>query len=67
MRECAKTLDSLSIPPCGHRTRENGALVKVLASFQPDEAAAELCYSARDDTSIRIFAQQLTPCMESTV
>ena len=45
VRECAKTLDSLRIPPCGHRARENGALVKVFASCQPDEEAGEPCYS----------------------
>ena len=33
VRECAKTLDSLHIPPCGHRARENRALVKVFASW----------------------------------
>ena len=45
MRECAKTLDNLHIPPCGHRVRENGALVKVFASCQPNEEATEPCYS----------------------
>ena len=65
MRECAKTLDSLRIPPCGHRARENGALVKVLASCQPDEEAGEPCYSieaakAKDDGSILQHAKQLT-------
>ena len=62
---CAKTLDSLSIPPCGHRARENGALVKVFASCQPNEEAAEPCYSieavtVRDDGSITTSAKQLT-------
>ena len=45
MRECAKTLDNLYIPPCGHRARENRALVKVIASCQPNEEATEPCYS----------------------
>ena len=67
VRECAKTLDSLSIPPCGHRARENGALVKVFASCQPiaNEEAAEPCYSieavtVEDDGSITTSAKQLT-------
>ena len=65
VRECAKTLDSLRIPPCGHRARENGALVKVFASCQPDEEAGEPCYSIeavkiKDDGSIRQYAKQLT-------
>ena len=41
LRECAKALDSLGIPPCGHRARENGALLRVFASCRPDEKAAE--------------------------
>ena len=57
MRECAKTLDSLHIPPCGHRARENRALVKVFASCQPDQEATEPGYSVEavtveDDGSI---------------
>ena len=65
VRECAKTLDNLRIPPCGHRARENGALVKVFASCQPDEKASEPCYSIeavkiRDNGSIRRCAKQLT-------
>ena len=65
MRECAKTLDSLRIPPCGHRVRENGALIKVIASCQPDEEAGEPCYSIEalkieDDGSMGDYAKQLT-------
>ena len=65
VRDCAKTLDSLRIPPCGHRARENGALIKVFASCQPDEEAGEPCYSTeavkiKDDGSIRQYAKQLT-------
>ena len=57
MRECAKTLDNLHIPPCGHRARENRALVKVFASCQPNEETTEPCYSieavtVEDDGSI---------------
>ena len=65
VRECAKTLDSLHIPPCGHRARENRALVKVVASCQPHEEAAEPCYSiegvrVRDDGAIVHSDTQLT-------
>ena len=65
VRECAKTLDSLRIPPCGHRARENGALVKVFASCQPNEEAGEPCYSIEavkimDDGSKLDNAKQLT-------
>ena len=65
MRECARALDSLHIPPCVHRARENGALVKVFASCQSDQEAAEPCYSieavtVEDDGSIVHSAKQLT-------
>ena len=65
VRECAKTLDSLHIPPCGHRARENGALVRVFASCQHNEEAAELCYSVEaveiyDDGSFSHAARKLT-------
>ena len=65
VREGAKTLDSLGIPPCGHRARKNGALIKVFASCQPDQEAAEPCYSiegvtVKDDGSIKNYAKQLS-------
>ena len=65
VRECAKTLDSLHIPPCGHRARKNGAMVKVFASCQHNEEAAEPCYSVEaitvsDDGSVAIGSHQLT-------
>ena len=50
VRDCAKTLDKLGIPPCGHRTREQGILIKVFASCQPDQKAAEPCYSMEAQT-----------------
>ena len=43
--DCAKTLDRLGIPPCGHRARVQGILVKVFASCQPDQKATEPCHS----------------------
>ena len=65
VRECAKTLDSLGIPPCGHRARENGALVQVFASCQPNEEAAEPCHSieavtVEDDGCFTVHPKQLT-------
>ena len=59
--DCAKTLDSLGIPPCGHRAREQGILVKVFASCQPDQKAAELCYSmegvtVKDDGTQKLWS-----------
>ena len=50
VRECAKTLDRLGIPPCGHRAREQSVLVKVFASCQPDQKATEPCYSVEGVT-----------------
>ena len=65
VRECAKTLDSLGVPPCGHRAREQGILIKVIASCQPDEKAAEPCYSVEgvtvnEDGTLRLWRKQLS-------
>ena len=65
VRECAKTLDRLGIPPCGHRAREQGILVKVFASCQPDQKAAEPSYSVEavtveNDGTQSMSAKQLT-------
>jgi len=65
VRDCAKTLDRLGIPPCGHRAREQGILVKVFASCQPDQKAAEPCYSVEgvtvsDTGTLITTAHQLT-------
>ena len=62
--DCAKTLDSLGIPPCGHRAREQGILVKVLASCQPDQKAAEPCHSVEgvtmeDDGTLTVWRKEL--------
>ena len=63
--DCAKTFDKLGIPPCGHRARERGFLIKVFASCQPDQKAAEPCYSmeavtVNADGSTTTSAKQLT-------
>ena len=65
MRDCAKTLDRLGIPPCGHRAREQGILLRVFASCQPDQKAAEPSYSVEavtvlDDGTKISSAKQLT-------
>ena len=65
VRDCAKTLDQLGIPPCGHRAGERGVLIKVLTSCQPDQKAAEPCYSMEAvtvnvDGTTTTYAKQLT-------
>ena len=42
---CAETLDNLGIPPCGHKARENGVLIKVFTSSQTHQKAGDPCYS----------------------
>ena len=68
-RDCAKTLDSIRIPPCGHRARERGAMVVMIASCQPDQEAAEPCYSihtADMTVSTKEISQQKLICFDST-
>ena len=60
--DCAKTLDSFGIPPCGHRAREQ-VLIKVYASCKPDQKAAEPCYSIEaikigDDGSLLYYTKK---------
>ena len=43
--DCAKMLDNFMIPPCGHRARERGVLIKVIASCKSDQQAVEPCFS----------------------
>ena len=62
--DCAKTLDSLGIPPCEHRAREQGILVKVFASCQPDQKATEPCYSVegvtvKDNGTVIMLSKEL--------
>ena len=71
VRECAKTLDNLQVAPCGHRARENGAVVKMFASCQPYQEAAEPCYSIEavevmENGSIVSYSKELTQ-QKSTV
>ena len=47
MSDCAETLDSLRIPPCGHKARERGVLLRVFTSCKPDQKAAEPGYSMK--------------------
>ena len=42
---CADILDQMGIPPCGHKTKKRGMLIKVFASCQPSQKAADPCYS----------------------
>lgn len=45
VNDCAKMLDNFMIPPCGHRARGHGVLIKVFASCMPDQQAVEPCFS----------------------
>ena len=38
-------LDEQGVQPCGHKAREKGILVKMLASCKPNEVATEYQYS----------------------
>ena len=44
MKECARTLDNLHIPPCGHKAMKKGIQIRMFASCQPNQKAAEPCY-----------------------
>ena len=44
INDCAKRLDEMNVPSCGHHTREHGLLFKIFTSCQPSEEATALCY-----------------------
>ena len=44
INDCAKRLDDLNVPSCGHHTREQGLLFNIFTSCQPKEEATALCY-----------------------
>ena len=65
VRACAKTLDRLGIPPCGHRAKEQGILLKVFASCQPDQKATEPCHSV-EGVTVSDNGAQITTCHQLT-
>ena len=42
--QCAKKLDEIGIPSCGHYTREQGILINVYCSCRDDEQASMLAF-----------------------
>ena len=44
INDCAKRLDEMNVPSCGHHTREHGLLFQIFTSCQPNEEATALCY-----------------------
>ena len=44
INDCAKRLDDLNAPSCGHHTREHGLLFQIYTSCQPNEEVTALCY-----------------------
>ena len=47
IKECAKKLDECGILSCGHHTREQGILLKIFTSCQPNEEAILLTFCRR--------------------
>ena len=44
VRDCMEFLDEQGVQPCGHKAREKGILVKMLASCRSNETATEYQY-----------------------
>ena len=44
IKDCVKTLDDLGIPSCGHHTREQRILLRLICSCGANEDATALCY-----------------------
>ena len=72
INDCAKRLDDLNVPSCGHHTREQGLLFQIVTSCQPNEEATALCfineaveYSEADKAVIITFNGTLTSGQKS--
>ena len=59
IRDCAKALDVLRIPPCGHHTRENGLSLSIWTSCGANEESEALCFIKEanifDETNKGVF------------
>ena len=44
INDCAKRLDEMNVPSCGHHTRKHGLLFQIYTSCQLSEEATALCY-----------------------
>ena len=68
---CAETLDNMGIPPCGHKARELGLMIKIYASCQLDQRAGDPCYSVEgvkfieEDQYMGFYRKQLTESQTS--
>ena len=67
INDCAKRLDDLNVPSCGHHTREQGLLFNIFTSCQPKEEATALCfinetfwYSEADKEALFLNGKTLT-------
>ena len=78
VRDCMEFLDEQGVKPCGHKAREKGMIIKILASCKSKEIPTEFRYSVdgmRNDKSteavIFIMSKQLsetqtTACIDSS-
>ena len=61
----------MGIPPCGHKAREQGVMIRILASCQPDQRAGDPCYSvegvwfSEEDQCMYFCYKQLTESQTS--
>ena len=54
VRDCMEFLDEQGVQPCGHKAREKGMVIKVMASYKSIEIPTKFCYSTssiRNSTS----------------
>ena len=65
VEQCAKKLDEIGIPSCGHHTRDQGILFKVYCSCRGDQKSEMLVYcnegvNIKEETLWYWFAKRLT-------
>jgi hypothetical protein len=62
-------LDEQGVPPCGHKSREKGMIIKILASCKSKEMPTEYCYCVsgmRNDKSIGAVTFKMSKQLSET-
>ena len=72
VEQCARKLDKIGVPSCGHHTREQGILIKVYCSCKGDQQATWLTYSEEgiivdEKLILRFFDNKKLTSGQSTV
>ena len=71
VKQCAKKLDEIGIPSCGHHTREQGIWIKVYCLCRNDQQASLLAFCEEaisvDEENVVQFLNKQLPSGQQTI